>query len=350
MKQIATLQCLIIACLASLFPASVSAQTEQTAQAKPPPQVAPEKFTLGVTDFIESMSAKHGFEKQSLAALMSKARYRQEIIDSADRPYEAKPWHIYRPLFVTEERVQNGVAFWEEHAELLQRAEKIYGVPPQIIIATIGVETKYGKFMGKHLVLDALITLAFTYPKRQRLFQSQLESYLLLLSEEDIDPEKTFGSYAGAIGKPQFMPGSYRAYAVDFDGDGKRDLLNNSADAIGSVANFYREHGWRKGDIVALPATVTGNNYQQHLNMELAPTTTIAELGNAGVQINQQLPIFTKCNLIQFDASNSKEYWLGFHNFFVITHYNHNNQYAMAVYQLSQKILNQRKAKNKSNG
>jgi membrane-bound lytic murein transglycosylase B len=350
MKQRATSQRLIIACLASLLLSPASAQTEQTAQSKPSSQVAPKRYTSGVNDFIETMSQKHGFEKKSLAALMAKARYRQEIIDSADRPYEDKPWHIYRPLFVTEERIKDGVTFWEKHAKLLQRAEKIYGVPPQIIVATIGVETKYGKFMGNYLVLDALTTLAFTYPKRQRLFLSQLESYMLLLSEEDIDPEKTMGSYAGAIGKPQFMPGSYRAYAVDFDGDGRRDLLNNSADAIGSVANFYRKHGWHKGDLVALPATVSGNNYQRYLNMELEPTTTVAELGNAGVQIKQQLPIFTKCNLIEFDVGDSKEYWLGFHNFYVITHYNHNNQYAMAVYQLSQKILDQRKARNKTNG
>jgi peptidoglycan lytic transglycosylase B len=344
MKYRTTLQRLILACLSSLFLQTVSADT------KPSPQVTPKKFTSGVNNFVNTMSEKHGFEKQSLAALMSKARYRQEIIDSMDRPYEAKPWNIYRPLFVTEDRIKNGAAFWEEHTELLQKAEKIYGVPPQIIVATIGVETKYGKFMGKHLVLDALTTLAFTYPKRQRLFKSQLESYMLLLSEEDIDPEKTRGSYAGAIGKPQFMPGSYRAYAVDFDGDGKRDLLNNSADAIGSVANYYRKHGWRQGDRVALPATVSGNNYRAHLNMELETTSTITELGNAGVRINQQIPLFTKCNLIEFDTGDSKEYWLGFHNFYVITHYNHNNQYAMAVYQLSQKILDQHKARNKNNG
>ncbi len=350
MKPSATVHRLKLACLASLSILSLSAHANPEAQVRPAPHGTPKNFTHGINDFIETMSEKHGFEKKSLEALMSKARYSQAVIDSMDRPYEAKPWHIYRPLFVTDERIKNGVAFWNTNTKLLQKAEKIYGVPPQIITATIGVETKYGKFMGKHLVLDALTTLAFTYPKRERLFRSQLESYILLLSEEDIDPEDTHGSYAGAIGKPQFMPGSYRAYAVDFDGDGKRDLMNNTADAIGSVANYYRIHGWRKSDLVALPAKIDGRNFREHLNTDLELTTTINELDNAGVKIGQQLPIFTKCNLIEFDAGNKKEYWLGFHNFYVITKYNHNNQYAMVVYQLSEKILEQRKALNKNNG
>lgn len=335
----ATTQRLILTCLTALFLLSVSAHA------------TPKKYTREVKEFIETMAEKHGFEKQSLAALMSKAKYSQEVIDSMERPYEAKPWHIYRPLFITEDRIKNGIAFWNANAKLLQKAERIYGVPPQIIVATIGVETKYGQFMGKHLVLDALTTLAFTYPKRQRLFRNQLEAYMLLLSEEDIDPEKTLGSYAGAIGKPQFMPGSYRAYAVDFDGDGRRDLLNNTADAIGSVANYYQVHGWRKGGIVATPAKVNGKeDYREHLNSQLKPTTTIAELGEAGVKASPLIPVLTRCNLIQFDAGKSKEYWLGFHNFYVITRYNHNNQYAMAVYQLSQKILDQRKVRTKNNG
>ncbi len=329
---------LILTCLAALFLICTSAHAN------------PRKYTRGVNEFIETMAEKHGFEKTSLAALMTKARYSQAVIDSMERPYEAKPWHIYRPLFVTEERVKDGIAFWNSHAKLLQKAEQIYGVPPQIIVATIGVETRYGKFMGKHLVLDALTTLAFTYPKRQRLFNKQLEAYILLLSEEDIDPANTHGSYAGAIGKPQFIPASYREYAVDFDGDGKRDLLNNTADAIGSVANYYRRHGWRQGGLVATPAQINGGGYREHLNMDLELTTTLADLSMAGVKIGQRLPTSTRCNLIQFDAGKAKEYWLGFHNFYVITRYNHNNQYAMAVYQLSQKILDQRKARTDNNG
>ncbi len=329
---------LILTCLAALLLICASAHAN------------PKKYTRGVNEFIETMAEKHGFEKTSLAALMTKARYSQAVIDSMERPYEAKPWHIYRPLFVTEERVKDGIAFWNSHAELLQKAEQIYGVPPQIIVATIGVETRYGKYMGKHLVLDALTTLAFTYPKRQRLFNKQLEAYILLLSEEDIDPANTHGSYAGAIGKPQFIPASYREYAVDFDGDGKRDLLNNTADAIGSVANYYRRHGWHQGELVATPAQINGGGYREHLNMDLELTTTLADLSMAGVKIDHKLPTSTRCNLIQFDAGKAKEYWLGFHNFYVITRYNHNNQYAMAVYQLSQMILDQRKAKTDNNG
>ncbi len=350
MRTRAILISLLPACIAGIMTLSTSVQADTSATEKPSTKVTPKRFTSGVTEFIDEMSKKHGFEKQSLTALMSKAKYSQAVIDSMNHPYEAKPWHIYQPLFVTEERVKGGIEFWNKHAETLNKAEKIYGVPPQIIIATIGVETKYGRFMGKHLVLDALATLAFTYPKRARMFRKQLESYMLLLSEEDIDPEKTHGSYAGAIGKPQFMPGSYRAYAIDFDGDGRRDLLNNTADAIGSVANYYHTHGWRKGELVTLPAKVNGGYYQQHLNQWLKPTTTIDELSKAGVEASQKLPAYTRCNLIQLDAGNGKEHWLGFHNFYVITRYNTNNHYAMAVYQLSQEILDQRKGRKNNNG
>ncbi len=341
---------IIPACVAAMMILSASSQATPSSTDTTSRKPAPKKFTTGVNEFVEEMSAKHGFERQSIAALMSKARYSQDVVDSMSHPYEAKPWHIYQPLFVSEERIKGGVDFWNRHAEILKRAEKQYGVPPQIIIATIGVETKYGRFMGKHLVLDALSTLAFTYPERQRMFRKQLEAYLLLLSEEDIDPEKTHGSYAGAIGKPQFMPASYREYAIDFDGDGKRDLLHNTADAIGSVANYYHIHGWRKDELVTLPAKADGGYYQQHLNQWFKPTTTIAELRNAGVETAQNLPAHTRCNLIELDAGNKKEIWLGFHNFYVITRYNQNNHYAMAVYQLSQKILNQYKAKNNNNG
>ncbi len=349
MRAIEIVQRLSPACVAGILALSLSAQANLSA-AENSTKADPEKFVPGLTEFIDEMAEKHGFEKKSLAALMSKAKYSQAVVNSMDHPYEAKPWHIYRPLFVTEERIKGGVEFWNKNAEILSKAEKEYGVPPQIIIATIGVETKYGRFMGKHLVLDALSTLAFTYPERQRMFRKQLESYLLLLSEEDIDPEKTHGSYAGAIGKPQFMPGSYRAYAVDFDGDGRRDLLNNTADAIGSVANYYHTHGWRKGELVTLPAQVDGGYYQQHLNQWLKPTSTIDELAKAGVKTSQNLPAYTRCNIIQLDGENKKEFWLGFHNFYVITRYNTNNQYAMAVYQLSQKILDRRKAENNKNG
>jgi membrane-bound lytic murein transglycosylase B len=344
MKVRLNLPRVLAACVASIMILSTSLQAETTTKEKASTKSTPKEFTKGLSEFINEMSKKHGFEKQSLVELMSKANYSQRVVDSMNSPYEAKPWDVYQPLFVTDERIKGGVEFWNKHADILKRAEKEYGVPPQIIVATIGVETKYGRFMGDYLVLDALTTLAFTYPKRQEMFRKQLESYILLLSEEDIDPEETHGSYAGAIGKPQFMPGSYRAYAVDFNGDGRRDLLNSTADAIGSVANYYHIHGWRKGELVTLPAKAEGGYYQQHLNQWLKPTTTIAELSKAGVEASQQLPVHTRCNLIQLDVGNKKELWLGFHNFYVITHYNTNNQYAMAVYQLSQKILEQRKA------
>ena len=297
-------------------------------------------FNSKAEDFAREMAAKHQLDRQQTVALMADASFQQDIIDAISRPYETKPWHQYRPIFVTDSRARAGVTFWNENRALLQRAEQEYGVPPQIIVAIIGVETHYGKHRGRYRVLDALSTLAFGYPPRSKFFRRQLEEFLLLNREEQITADEIVGSYAGAIGMPQFIPQSYRAYAVDFDADGKRDLVDSRADIIGSVANYFQRHGWQAGGKIAVPATVTGSKYQFYANFERKLNVSVGELAKAGVNSEKPLPAELQTALIELESSPDElEHWLGFHNFYVITKYNHSTLYAMAVHQLSQQIL-----------
>lgn len=217
----------------------------------------PPAYAVGRRAFIDHMVTAHGFDRAEVSALMADARFEQRIIDAMNRPFEARPWHAYRDLFLTEERISGGVAFWNANADLLRRAEAAYGVPPGIIVAIIGVETNYGGRLGDHRALDALSTLGFAYPRRADFFRRELGQFLLLSREEQIDPRTAMGSYAGALGKPQFIPSSYRAYAVDFDDDGRRDLWESNADVIGSVGNYLAQHRWRRGAPIAAPAQLT---------------------------------------------------------------------------------------------
>ncbi len=301
----------------------------------------PADFDQALREFADEMEKKHGFERSWLDSLLSKATYRQSIIDAIRRPYEAKPWFQYRPLFVTRARTEMGADFWENNNSLLERARAEYGVPPEIIVAIIGVETRYGNNTGSHYVLDALSTLAFGYPERASFFRGQLEHFLLLQREEGIDGSGMKSSYAGALGMPQFIPSSYRNYAVDFDGDGVRDL-NNVADAIGSVGNYFKQHGWESGGPVAVPARATGKDYEIYTNFELKPNVSVGELSDANVTTEESFSPELQTTLLQFDAGDKEELWLGFHNFYVITRYNHSALYAMAVYQLSREVLNLR--------
>jgi membrane-bound lytic murein transglycosylase B len=297
-------------------------------------------FKSQAEDFALEMAAKHQLDQQQISALMADAIFQQDIINAISRPYEAKPWHQYRPIFVTDSRARAGVSFWNENSALLQQAQQVYGVPPEIIVAIIGVETHYGKHRGRYRVLDALSTLAFAYPPRSKFFRRQLEEFLLLNREEQIAADEIVGSYAGAIGMPQFIPQSYRAYAVDFDADGRRDLVDSRADIIGSVANYFQRHGWQAGGKIAVPATVTGSNYQSYANLERKLNASVGELQKAGVSSEEQLPAELQTALIELESSPDElEHWLGFHNFYVITKYNHSILYAMAVHQLSQEIL-----------
>ncbi|MBK1724216.1 lytic murein transglycosylase B [Thiocystis violacea] len=302
---------------------------------------APETYRQGAERFIADMTAKHGFDPKVLADLLGQATYRQSIIDAMNRPYEGKPWRDYRRLFLTPERIQGGAAFWTENADALSRAEADYGVKPEIIVAIIGVETSYGANLGSHRALDALTTLGFAYPKRADFFRSELEAFLLLAREEDLSPVEVRGSYAGAFGKPQFISSSYRAYAVDYDTDGRRDLWRSNADVVGSVANYFKQHGWRSGESVAFPARLAPE-FQGAVEVAekrpLKPSLTLEALQESGVAWDASVPDSSAPAVLILLDGVETEHWVGLQNFYVITRYNHSNLYAMAVHQLSQAI------------
>jgi membrane-bound lytic murein transglycosylase B len=297
-----------------------------------------------VQTFINEMVARHGFSKQELEKIFSEAQRSDSILAAMSKPAEkTKPWYEYRKIFLTQSRIEGGVAFWNQHAEALAQAEKNYGVDAQIIVAIIGVETRYGGNTGKYRVLDALTTLAFDYPPRSKFFRAELEQYLLLARADHIDVLTTTGSYAGAMGYGQFIPSSYQRYAVDFDQDGKRDLWNSPMDIVGSVANYLHEHGWDLGATVALRAKVTGTRYKSVMEKGLKPEMPVKKLGMDGITPSKPLPGDTLAALISLDQEGGPEYWLGLNNFYVITRYNHSPLYAMAVYQLSEEIRQARK-------
>jgi membrane-bound lytic murein transglycosylase B len=295
-----------------------------------------------IIDFINEVSKKHNFDKKNLESLFSEIEFKQSIIDAISRPAEGKPWFQYRPIFVTNTRIREGVKFWNKNKETLERAEKEYGVPPEIIVAIIGVETRYGKHKGGYRVLDSLATLAFGYPKRAKFFRGELEQYLLLAREEELDLLTVKGSYAGAMGQAQFISSSYRNFAVDFDGDGKRDLWNNTSDAIGSVANYFKRHKWKTGGIVTTPATANGEYVESLVKTGYKPHSTVADLRKRGVKPELELNPNELGALIALEKHTGQEYWLGLNNFYVITRYNHSPLYAMAVYQLGQAIIKSR--------
>ncbi len=294
-----------------------------------------------VRQFLSRMVERHQFQPGELEQLFKQASRQQKIIDAISRPAEGKPWHQYRPIFITEKRIRGGVEFRKRHAGSLRRAEEIYGVPGEMITAILGVETYYGRHKGSYRVLDALTTLGFDYPKRGKFFRSELEQFLLLTREEEMDPLSIKGSYAGAMGYPQFISSSFRHYAVDFDGDRRRDIWNNVDDAIGSIANYFSRHGWQRGQSVVFPAHVTGNAHAAYIKKGLKPHTPIGEFRKKGISINARLPATEKGALIELRGPSETEYWVGLNNFYVITRYNHSPLYAMAVYQLSEEIRRQ---------
>ncbi|MBR7628567.1 lytic murein transglycosylase B [Aeromonas popoffii] len=273
-----------------------------------------------------------------LQAATAQARLRQEVLDTISRPWEAKPWHRYRPLFVTPDRIRDGQQFWQQHATTLARAEQIYRVPASLIVAIIGIETFYGRQMGRHSVLDSLYTLGFHYPAREEYFAKEFAQLVLLAKEEKWPLTRLKGSYAGAMGMGQFMPSSYRHYAVDFDGDGKRDLFANPVDAIGSVANYFAEHQWRWGESAVEPALMGLAPVSALLRPEPELKQQWAELAAAGIELATQLAPQTPVKLLVLEQADGPEYWVARHNFYVITRYNRSPLYAMAAHQLSQAI------------
>src|SRR5438105_3854314 len=280
-----------------------------------------------VQAFIDEVVKRHGFKSAELRKLFSKV----QRVDPALKlilPGEPLTWNDYRAQFVNETRVTNGLAFWKENRRSLARAEKKYGVPAQYVVAIIGVETNYGRNMGRYRVIDALSTLAFDYPPRASFFRGELEQYLLLAREERLDVFATRGSYAGAIGIPQFMPGSLRRYAVDFNGDGRIDLTRSSADAVGSVANFLKQHGWQPGEPVLLRAKPSPEALARYVDGSLEPRYRIDELMAAGLEVDPAPPTPDAMGTL---VALGAEYRVGLRNFYVITRYNRSALYAAAV-------------------
>ncbi len=288
--------------------------------------------------FISEMVERHGFKQAELENIFGMAQFQPAIINAISQPATSRPWYEYRPLFINSRRIAGGVAFWNSHAATLERARKEFGIPEEIITAVIGVETTYGVQTGRHRVLDALTTLAFDYPKRAKFFRDELEQYLLLGREQDADVVNIRGSYAGAIGIPQFMPSSYRRYALDFDGDGRADLSGSAADAIGSVANYLKSFGWETERAVVVPALVNGENYREALFAGRKPAYTVEEIRKLGVIPRVDISGDRQVTLIELANNGGNEYWLGFNNFFVITRYNRSVHYAMSVLQLAEEI------------
>jgi len=288
---------------------------------------------------IDEMVEEQAFDREQLIAVFAAVEKKESILEAMSRPAEkTKPWYDYRKIFVTDKRERQGREFIAKHKETLERAEQELGVPAEVIAAIIGVETYYGRITGSYRVIDALSTLAFDYPKRSVFFTKELKSFLILSRDQGMDPLELQGSYAGAMGYGQFMPSSYRAYAIDFDGDEKIDIWNNPVDAIGSVANYFKHHGWRTGDPVVFEADVTDNVAEELFNQSLKPGKTVMEFAQAGVSVTTEPPLDpnSMATAMKFEIEQGYEYWLGLHNFYVITRYNHSAMYAMCVHQLSQ--------------
>ncbi len=304
----------------------------------PPANGAAVLDQAAVNQFITEMNKKHHFDNDTLSNIFAQTHYSERVMQAISRPAEHKPWYQYRKIFLDEQRVEQGVHFWRTYADSLWQAERTYGVAPHIIVAIIGVETRYGKYQGQDKVMDALATLAFHYPKRARFFRAELEQFLLLSREQHVDPLSLKGSYAGAMGIPQFISSSYRHYAVDFDGDDKTDLWQNPVDAIGSVANYFNQHGWRSGETVTFTIEPASEAVKALANTDPKPTIKASELVRADLLSKYNLPEDVLSSVMKFKQPGHDDYWMGFNNFYVITRYNHSPLYAMAVFQLSELI------------
>ena len=300
-----------------------------------------------VDAFIEQLAVDHSFDRRQLRRWFNQARVQGAVLQAIARPGTARPWREFRASHVTEARIRGGVDYWLQYADALAHASSEYGVPEEIIVATIGIETFYGRNAGKHIVFDALATLAFAYPPRAELFRGELEQFLLLARELRTNPLSYKGSYAGALGVPQFLPSSYRRYAVDFDGNGKRDLWDHR-DAIGSIANYYKNWGWRPGErvIVALeqPVEPAGDAFKTLLERGLNPHSTVAAIRSTGVAPDQLLPDDELASVFAAETDAGTRYWLGFNNFYVITRYNRSVNYALAVHELALELRRARYA------
>jgi membrane-bound lytic murein transglycosylase B len=297
-----------------------------------------------VAAFVERMAAESSYEEAELVELFGAVEKQAHLFEKLDRPAEKElEWYQYRRIFIKDKRIDRGVDFWQKHRQLLDEVSEKTGVPAEIIVAIIGVETFYGVYRGKDPVFDSLVTLAFDYPRRAKFFSRELEQFLLLAKEQGFEARALRGSYAGAMGMPQFISSSYRSYAVDFDGDGQVNLFDSIADITGSVANYFVRHGWQRDGRVARPLVAIEDNSIDQLEEGVKPIYKWLDLKQSGLvsdfEIDDQAPVA----LIRLQQSNHPEYWAGFENFYVITRYNHSELYAMAVYQLAKLIRNKYK-------
>ena len=295
---------------------------------------------------INELVLEKGLDRASLNQIFSKAQLKDSVLKLMTRPAEKiKPWFEYSDIFVSKSRIKNGLLFYQENLDILRSASKRFGVPPEIIVSIIGVETSYGTITGDYRVIDALSTLAFHYPselknysKRKTYFTNELKNFLVFTQKQQLDPLALLGSYAGAMGFGQFMPSSYRNYAIDFDGDGRIDIWENIADAVGSVANYLAKHGWVEGEEIVVPADFLGNAEENWLNAGLKPQKTVSELVAMEFTTKTAVAPSTLATAIALEGEEGAEYWMGFKNFYVITRYNHSTMYALSVYQLAQAI------------
>jgi len=297
----------------------------------------------GAEEFAARAAEEYGLDPAEVTALLEGARFKQSIVDAMTRPAEGKDWHEYRPIFLTEKRIDGGVAFWRENEALIKQASDRFGVDPEYIVSIIGVETFYGRITGRYRVLDALTTLSFYYPSeirdRSGFFSKELMNFLVLGQKEGLPLDEVEGSYAGAMGLGQFMPSSYLEYAVDMDGDGRRDLWNSLADVIGSVANYLHRHGWQAGQPVTSRARVAeGADMERVSRSNLKPELTLADLAEAGFTPVDDIASDTPAAVTRLVEEDGDSFWLTFKNFYVITRYNRSPLYAMAVHDLADAI------------
>lgn len=289
--------------------------------------------------FIKEMVQEHQYDEKFIRDVLVKAERKDSILEAIARPAEkTMPWHKYRSIFLTDKRITKGKAFLIEHKKTFDAVEEKYNIPRELIAAIIGVETFYGGNMGSYRVIDALTTLGFDYPKRS-LFYRELKNYFLMVRDNDLDPLALKGSYAGAMGFGQFIPSSYISYAVDYDGDGKKELWSNIDDAIASVAYYFKRYGWVKGAPVASLVTLNDSDAQQYANDGLSLKGDFAHWKERGVNLPKNVDD-QKAALYSYQQTDKKEFWLGYKNFYVITRYNRSRLYVRAVHELSQALKN----------
>jgi membrane-bound lytic murein transglycosylase B len=308
--------------------------------AKPP--ASPDGFDVKrpeIRAFAEQVARNKVMSRREVLALLAQAKPLPSIIEAMDRPAErVVPWWQYRERFLTEKRIAGGVAFWDEHRELLERVAAERGVPAEYLIAIIGVETAYGSNMGRYRVLDTLSTLSFDYPSRGEYFRRELEQFLMMVRDKDADALQAKGSYAGAMGAAQFMPSRYRRYAIDASNDGRRDLWTEWDDILVSIANYFAEHGWRRDEPVMVESVASGGT-DDPLSFQLALTDTVGAIRQRGYVLDPSLADTTPAVLVPAEQPDSMAWRVGFQNFYVITRYNRSSRYAMAVHDLAQALV-----------